>query len=128
MLKKPAQRGNTGLRRECRRIASPHTIIWIIVMGHGRIAMINQVAERLLGIPTDRALGRLYREVVEEEHYEAVRGILREAGEAARVQYRIYLSERRIESLEGLSPIGEAPTTGGSPGSRMPSVSSSNQK
>jgi two-component system nitrogen regulation sensor histidine kinase NtrY len=55
----------------------------VVIDRHGRVAMINQVAERLLGIPTDKALGRLYREVVEEEHYEAVRGVLREAGEVA---------------------------------------------
>jgi len=64
----------------------------IVIDRHGRISMINKVAERLLGIPTDGALGRMYREVVEEEHYEAIRGIYREAGEAAGGQV-----ERQVE-------------------------------
>ena len=68
----------------------------VVIDRHGRVAMINKVAERLLGIPTDRALGRMYREVVEEEHYEAVRGILREAGEAAGGQV-----ERQVELQAG---------------------------
>jgi two-component system, NtrC family, nitrogen regulation sensor histidine kinase NtrY len=64
----------------------------VVIDRHGRIAMINKVAERLLGIPTDRAVGRLYREVVEEEHYEAIRGVYREAGETMGGQV-----ERQVE-------------------------------
>jgi two-component system nitrogen regulation sensor histidine kinase NtrY len=64
----------------------------VVIDRHGRIAMINKVAERLLGIPTDRAVGRLYREVVEEEHYEAIRGIYQEAGETTAGQV-----ERQVE-------------------------------
>jgi two-component system nitrogen regulation sensor histidine kinase NtrY len=68
----------------------------VVIDRHGRVAMINKVAERLLGIPTDRALGSLYRDVVEEEHYEAVRGILRQAGETAGGQV-----ERQVELQVG---------------------------
>ncbi len=64
----------------------------IVIDRHGRIAMINKVAERLLGIPTDHALGRLYRDVVQEEHYEAIRGIYRQAGDAPGGQI-----ERQVE-------------------------------
>ncbi len=64
----------------------------IVIDRHARISMINKVAERLLGIRTDNALGRLYRDVVQAEHYEAIRGIYREAGEATRGQV-----ERQVE-------------------------------
>ena len=64
----------------------------IVIDRHGRIAMINKVAERLLRIPTDGAVGRVYREVLREEHYEAIRSLYREAGEAARGQV-----ERQVE-------------------------------
>jgi two-component system, NtrC family, nitrogen regulation sensor histidine kinase NtrY len=68
----------------------------IVIDRHARIAMINKVAERLLRIPTDRALGRLYRDVVQEEHYEAIRGIYREAGESTGSQV-----ERQVELTIG---------------------------
>jgi len=68
----------------------------IVIDRHGRIGMINKVAERLLGIPTARAVGRMYREVVREEHYEAIRGLYREAGEAAGGQV-----ERQVELSVG---------------------------
>jgi len=45
--------------------------------------MINKVAERLLRIDTVGAVGRMYRDVLREEHYEAIRSLYREAGEAA---------------------------------------------
>ena len=64
----------------------------IVIDRHARISMINKVAERLLGIRTDRALGQLYRDVVQAEHYEAIRGIYREAGEATGSQV-----ERQVE-------------------------------
>lgn len=64
----------------------------VVIDRHGRIGMINKVAERLLGIPTDRAVGQLYRDVVEEEHYEAIRGIYRNAGEPVGGQV-----ERQVE-------------------------------
>jgi two-component system nitrogen regulation sensor histidine kinase NtrY len=66
----------------------------VVIDRHGRIAMINKLAERLLGIPTDQAVGRLYREVVEEEHYEAIRDVYREAGEEAGGQV-----ERQVELM-----------------------------
>jgi two-component system nitrogen regulation sensor histidine kinase NtrY len=68
----------------------------IVIDRHGRIAMINKVAERLLRIPTDGALGRQYREVLREEHYEAIRSLYREAGEAAKGQV-----ERQVELVVG---------------------------
>ena len=68
----------------------------IVIDRHGRIAMINKVAERLLRIPTDGAVGRMYREVLREEHYEAIRSLYREAGEAARGQV-----ERQVELVVG---------------------------
>jgi two-component system nitrogen regulation sensor histidine kinase NtrY len=64
----------------------------IVIDRHGRIAMINKIAERLLSLETDRTVGRSYREVLQEEHYEAIRGLYREAGEAARGQV-----ERQVE-------------------------------
>jgi len=64
----------------------------IVIDRHARISMINKVAERLLGIPTDRALGHLYRDVVREEHYEAIREIYREAGDPSARQV-----ERQVE-------------------------------
>ncbi len=68
----------------------------IVIDRHGRIAMINKVAERLLRIPTDGAVGRMYREVLREEHYEAIRSLTREAGEAAGGQV-----ERQVELVVG---------------------------
>ena len=68
----------------------------IVIDRHGRIAMINKVAERLLRIPTDGAVGRQYREVLREEHYEAIRSLYREAGEAAKGQV-----ERQVELVVG---------------------------
>jgi len=68
----------------------------IVIDRHGRIAMINKVAERLLRIATDGAVGRLYREVLREEHYEAIRSLYREAGEAGGGQV-----ERQVELVVG---------------------------
>ncbi len=53
----------------------------IVIDRTGRIAMINKVAERLLGIRTEKAMGKPYKEVFREEHYEAVRALSREVGE-----------------------------------------------
>ena len=68
----------------------------IVIDRHGRIGMINKVAERLLRVRTDGAVGRMYREVLQEEHYEAIRSLYREAGEAAKGQV-----ERQVELLVG---------------------------
>ncbi|OIP33656.1 MAG: hypothetical protein AUK27_10040 [Deltaproteobacteria bacterium CG2_30_66_27] len=68
----------------------------IVIDRHGRIAMINKVAERLLRISTEDAVGRMYREVLREEHYEAIRSLYREAGETARGQV-----ERQVELVVG---------------------------
>ena len=68
----------------------------IVIDRHGGIAMINKVAERLLRIPTDGAVGRKYREVLQEEHYEAIRSLYREAGDAAGGQV-----ERQVELVVG---------------------------
>lgn len=68
----------------------------IVIDRHGRIGMINKVAERLLRIPTDGAVGRMYRDVLREEHYESIRSLYREAGEAAKGQV-----ERQVELVVG---------------------------
>lgn len=71
------------LRRRTRFIETILTNIStgvIVIDRTGRIAMINKVAERLLGIRTEAAVGKPYKEVVREEHYEAVRTLSREVG------------------------------------------------
>ncbi len=55
----------------------------IVIDRHSRIAMINKVAERLLGIKTEKVLGKAYKEVIREEHFEAIRALSREVGEAS---------------------------------------------
>jgi two-component system nitrogen regulation sensor histidine kinase NtrY len=52
----------------------------VVLDRHGRIAMINRVAEQMLGISGGLAIGKLYRDVLLEEHYEAVRILSREIG------------------------------------------------
>jgi two-component system nitrogen regulation sensor histidine kinase NtrY len=72
------------LRRRSRFIETILTNIStgvIVIDRAGRIAMINKVAERLLAIKTDKVLGKPYKEVVREEHYETVRTLSREVGE-----------------------------------------------
>ena len=81
----------------------------IVIDRHGRIAMINKVAERLLRIPTDGAVGRMYREVLREEHYEAIRSLYREAGEAAKGhverQMELNVGEKRITFRVSLTAL-----------------------
>jgi len=81
----------------------------IVIDRHGRIAMINKVAERLLRIPTDGAVGRMYRDVLREEHYEAIRSIYREAGEAAggqvERQVELFVGEKRIAFRVSLTAL-----------------------
>ena len=81
----------------------------IVIDRHGRIAMINKVAERLLRIPTDAAVGRMYREVLREEHYEAIRSLYREAGEAAggqvERQVELDVGEKRIAFRVSLTAL-----------------------
>lgn len=55
----------------------------IVIDRHSRIAMINKVAERMLAIKTEKVLGKSYKEVIREEHFEAIRALSREVGEAA---------------------------------------------
>jgi two-component system nitrogen regulation sensor histidine kinase NtrY len=55
----------------------------IVIDRHSRIAMINKVAERMLGIKTDKVLGKPYKEVIREEHFEAIRALSREVGESS---------------------------------------------
>ncbi len=52
----------------------------IVIDRRSRIAMINKVAERMLGIKTEKVLGRAYKEVIREEHFEAIRTLSREIG------------------------------------------------
>jgi len=72
----------------------------IVIDRHGRVAMSNKVAERLLGFRTETVLGKLYKEVVQEEHYEAIRALSRELGEAAGRQV-----ERQVSLAAGGKPI-----------------------
>ncbi|MEW6720721.1 MAG: ATP-binding protein [Thermodesulfobacteriota bacterium] len=69
----------------------------IVIDRHARIAMINKVAGRLLEVSPEEAAGSLYRDVFREDHYEAIRGLYREAGNAGGRQV-----ERQVEL-----PIGE---------------------
>src|SRR4030067_29621 len=85
------------LRRRSRFIETILTNIStgvIVIDRAGRIAMINKVAERLLAIKTDKVLGKPYKEVVREEHYETVRTLSREVGEtpAKQVERQVDLS------------------------------------
>ncbi|HEY3490921.1 MAG TPA: ATP-binding protein [Candidatus Deferrimicrobiaceae bacterium] len=54
----------------------------VVLDRYGRIAMINRVAEKLLGVTDGFAVGKPYREVLLEEHYETVRVLSREIGSA----------------------------------------------
>ncbi|HZW37183.1 MAG: ATP-binding protein [Deltaproteobacteria bacterium] len=58
----------------------------IVIDRHSRIAMINKVAEKMLGIKIDKVLGKPYKEVIREEHFEAIRALSREVGESAGLQ------------------------------------------
>jgi two-component system nitrogen regulation sensor histidine kinase NtrY len=72
------------LRRRSRFIETILTNIStgvIVIDRTGRIAMINRVAERLLAIKMDKVMGKPYKEVVREEHYETVRTLSRELAE-----------------------------------------------
>ena len=72
------------LRRRSRFIETILTNIStgvIVIDRTGRIAMINRVAERLLAIKMDKVMGKPYKEVVREEHYETVRTLSREVVE-----------------------------------------------
>ncbi len=64
----------------------------IVIDRHSRIAMINKVAERMLAIKTEKVLGKPYKEVIREEHFEAIRGLSREIGAAQGGQV-----ERQVE-------------------------------
>ena len=55
----------------------------IVIDRYTRIAMINKVAEKMLGIKTEKVLGKPYKEVIREEHFEAIRALTREVGDAA---------------------------------------------
>ncbi|HEY5191656.1 MAG TPA: HAMP domain-containing protein, partial [Candidatus Deferrimicrobium sp.] len=81
----------------------------IVIDRHGRIAMINKVAERLLRIPMEGTVGRMYREVLREEQYEAIRDLYREAGEAAgghvERQVELVVGEKRIAFRVSLTAL-----------------------
>jgi two-component system nitrogen regulation sensor histidine kinase NtrY len=65
----------------------------IVIDRHSRVAMINKVAERMLGIKTEKVLGKPYKEVIREEHFEAIRSLSREIGmaEAGQVERQVDL-------------------------------------
>jgi two-component system nitrogen regulation sensor histidine kinase NtrY len=69
----------------------------IVIDRHNRITMINKVAERMLAIKTEKVLGKPYKEVIRQEHFEAIRALSREVGESSGRQV-----ERQIEL-----PIGK---------------------
>ncbi len=64
----------------------------VVLDRHGRIAMINRVAEQLLGVSGGVGIGKLYRDVLLEEHYDAVRILSREIGTSGNRQV-----ERQVE-------------------------------
>jgi two-component system nitrogen regulation sensor histidine kinase NtrY len=64
----------------------------VVLDRHGRIAMINRVAEQMLGVTGGLAIGKPYREALLEEHYEAVRILSRELGSSGNRQV-----ERQVE-------------------------------
>ncbi len=65
----------------------------IVIDRHSRVAMINKVAERMLGIKTEKVLGKPYKEVIREEHFETIRSLSREIGmaEAGQVERQVDL-------------------------------------
>ncbi|MBI5419149.1 MAG: HAMP domain-containing protein [Deltaproteobacteria bacterium] len=81
----------------------------IVIDRHGRIAMINKVAERLLDVRKDKVLGRPYKEVIREEHYEAIRAMSREVGEASgsqmERQVNLAVGGRRISLRVSLTAL-----------------------
>ena len=91
------------LRRRSRFIETILTNIStgvIVIDRGGRIAMINKVAERMLAIKTDKVLGKPYKEVVREEHYDVVRTLSREVGETPGKQV-----ERQVDLTIGAKRI-----------------------
>jgi len=78
----------------------------IVIDRHGRIAMINKVAERLLRIDTVGAVGRMYRDVLQEDHYEAIRDLYREtAGGQVERQVELVVGEKRIAFRVSLTSL-----------------------
>jgi two-component system nitrogen regulation sensor histidine kinase NtrY len=91
------------LRRRSRFIETILTNIStgvIVIDRGGRIVMINKVAERMLSIKTDKVLGKPYKEVVREEHYDIVRTLSREVGETPGKQV-----ERQVDLTIGAKQI-----------------------
>lgn len=68
----------------------------VVLDRHGRIAMINRVAEQMLGVSGGSAIGKPYRDALQEEHYETVRSLSRELGQGGNRQV-----ERQVEILVG---------------------------
>ncbi len=64
----------------------------VVLDRHGRIAMINRIAEQMLGVSSGFAIGKLYRDALLEEHYETVRILSREIGASGNQQV-----ERQVE-------------------------------
>lgn len=69
----------------------------VVLDRHGRIAMINRVAEQLLEVSGGSAIGKPYREALREEHFETVRSLSRELGTGGNRQV-----ERQVEI-----PVGD---------------------
>ena len=64
----------------------------VVIDRRSRIIVVNKVAGYLLEVPTEDAVGRLYRDVFREDYYYPIRELYREAGAAESRQI-----ERQIE-------------------------------
>ncbi|MCL1925981.1 MAG: ATP-binding protein [Syntrophorhabdaceae bacterium] len=64
----------------------------VVIDRRSKIIVVNKVAGYLLEVPTEDAVGRLYRDVFREDYYEPIRELYREAGAAESSQM-----ERQIE-------------------------------
>ena len=64
----------------------------VVIDRRSRIIVVNKVAGYLLEVPTEDAVGRLYRDVFREKYYDQIRELYREAGAAESRQV-----ERQIE-------------------------------
>ncbi|MBF8260183.1 MAG: PAS/PAC sensor signal transduction histidine kinase, partial [Actinobacteria bacterium] len=72
----------------------------VVIDRHNRIAMINKVAEGMLGIKAEAVIGKPYKEVTREEHFEAIRALTREVGGEAGRQV-----ERQIDLPVGARKV-----------------------
>jgi two-component system nitrogen regulation sensor histidine kinase NtrY len=100
------------LRRRTRFIETILTNIStavVVLDRHGRIAMINRIAEQLLGVSAGAAIGKLYHEALLEEHYEAVRILSREldpsGNRQVERQLELHVGDRKISVRVSLTAL-----------------------